>query len=1476
MLRKNAQNKLLKFRPLLWVIVFSTILHPAVFGQVPGLPGGVFSGSGEETDESTAEQRLAIDRKTTQTLNSLRERLKAGDIGRAIDDFRVLKTADPLTLVPSTIKGVYIPLFRAVFLASFRIPEAKRLRLAETEAARSAVALASTVGDSRVDAIPELILRSAGTPAAVKAHLVAARLHLSRGNYFAATSWLTPLTASHLPKDIQTAGLAMLEVIPSAKSPERVSSDPKPVVLPRHLVWQSRPPRSPRLKKQLETFLKAANVANVIPQCSWQDVVEDGVIFRRSFRGLAAIEQKSGLTKWEYPVGRSLDSLITSDRANVSIFAKVSADNATTSSFRSLEQGLLVSTFCRDNSVGRIAADEDRLYIVTSGRRSSTSTSRLQNFMPSTGSLGTGGSSRLIAVEKQTGRRVWTLGRAALEEQLGSSDSGDWFAGPPYPSGQKLYSVFEWDGEMRLGCVMAATGELLWTTPLAFPEQSISKDGVRQYWGATPIRHAGLVWCPTTTGWLVCVDELTQSVAYATKIQTGILPQPRVTFGRNQTMALTPYASLNDRWSVPKLIPVKNRMAVVTNESREIHLIESATGRLIHKIDVNPGEVLLHADAKQLVLSSSKTIRSLVTSSGSENWSQPLTAETGYPCGKAAIQADELLIPLNTGTIVRCSLKTGQFTEKSPAVIPAGSWGRLVASPELDGDLLFLSPDRASRLSPREADSTPGSPLEIAEGLLAARKWAAALQAAIEIPRSSEGYTEAQSIIFESRLRLAANDPALHLPELKKAQLNQNESIQVDIFDAAVSFNNGDLTEACAKLVGILNNDESILRGDVPAIANMWATSAADVASTEIPTARQSVRAWASARLTGLMTDLPESSLSQIELDSLQDESMLAIGHRAILPLLHTRMAATDSLEFWWHAMVHCLDLQVGSDNDLNEELRLAADRVDALNAADELPTASRTLLAESLSQLSTEFGEIAHRFGLELSARSESHREQLVAKFRQWDADQFKVIPVNRLSTFGSASARVRNSIMDDVVLGPYNWRVIRNSLGRLQAKGVVDDLDQWSIPGQFPVYGMYSTATDLLQRYGSVIVLNTARKLAAISLLDQRIIWEKTISGGTSGIVNSRSRNFEQFVATRDRLPSRLVFTMSSICGSGQRWMCVQTGKQVEVLDSLTGQRQWSVDLDGRYNRVIATDDFVIVGASGDTSIPTPPDRELKPTSSICFDRRTGDLVELADVATIARHAIRNVGPLAVVWRPAKEDAPNFLEWVNLKTAEVSRKVSLEGFSVFQFLDDRTLVGISDSSELMTIDLVDGQTRRMSFGAAEVSSVDQVTDDKQDDKPGPAPKDERLWSPHRVQVFADHLNYYVSNRPVKNVVAMPPPAGMAFQRFEGPLRAIDRSSGKLNWVMKNDAVLLAATDHPEIAALVLMEDSNQVVRRLPGQVAGQSLFRGISKLTGEEFFRQAVPSRFGLRYVRLDSPGPNVLDIAVYGMRVRMQGVP
>ena len=110
---------------------------------------------------------------------------------------------------------------------------------------------------------------------------------------------------------------------------------------------------------------------------------------------------------------------------------------------------------------------------------------------------------------------------------------------------------------------------------------------------------------------------------------------------------------------------------------------------------------------------------------------------------------------------------------------------------------------------------------------------------------------------------------------------------------------------------------------------------------------------------------------------------------------------------------------------------------------------------------------------------------------------------------------------------------------------------------------------------------------------------------------------------------------------------------------------------------------------------------------------------------------------------------------------------------------------------------------------------------------------------------------------------------------RFEGGLRAIDRTTGNVRWWFYNDQSLLASTDQPELAVLVLVEDN------LDNPVAGNSglgrnMFRGVSKLHGRQLFSQPIPSQYGIRYISIDSPDANVLDIGVQGMKIRLEGQP
>ncbi|MCP4505129.1 MAG: hypothetical protein GY826_01880, partial [Fuerstiella sp.] len=81
------------------------------------------------------------------------------------------------------------------------------------------------------------------------------------------------------------------------------------------------------------------------------------------------------------------------------------------------------------------------------------------------------------------------------------------------------------------------------------------------------------------------------------------------------------------------------------------------------------------------------------------------------------------------------------------------------------------------------------------------------------------------------------------------------------------------------------------------------------------------------------------------------------------------------------------------------------------------------------------------------------------------------------------------------------------------------------------------------------------------------------------------------------------------------------------------------------------------------------------------------------------------------------------------------------------------------------------------------------------------------------------------------------------------------------------------ASTDQPNLPILVLIDDAP--LNANPMQMrAARNVFRGIAKLSGDELFKQAVPSKQGLRYAYLASSAPNSLDIAVYGMKVRMLG--
>jgi len=156
--------------------------------------------------------------------------------------------------------------------------------------------------------------------------------------------------------------------------------------------------------------------------------------------------------------------------------------------------------------------------------------------------------SELIALDMQTGLRVWVLGRVfppspgsknaatplplpLTEEEADATTSAfrlclnAIFLGPPMPSNGRLYVMIELDGVVRLLCLDPKTlvdvpglpkaPTLLWSQKLGKPTTPLPGESLRRYQSAFLASGEGIIVCPTNSGAIVGVDEMSHSLLWA-------------------------------------------------------------------------------------------------------------------------------------------------------------------------------------------------------------------------------------------------------------------------------------------------------------------------------------------------------------------------------------------------------------------------------------------------------------------------------------------------------------------------------------------------------------------------------------------------------------------------------------------------------------------------------------------------------------------------------------------------------------------------------------------------------------------------------------------------------------------------------------------------------------------------------------------------------------------------------------------------
>ncbi|MBC7817281.1 MAG: PQQ-binding-like beta-propeller repeat protein, partial [Planctomycetaceae bacterium] len=299
----------------------------------------------------------------------------------------------------------------------------------------------------------------------------------------------------------------------------------EPLLLPR---WRQPLTQVQPLQQQLEMLIEDMHDQNRSTISVCQPLLVNGLVVMRTLSGVQVMDVETGRLLWSTAERFKAEDLIGSGNAQpqyVQVNRGIRNVNGVRYEYSNMpwEQHPLAQLLFANGNFGVLSSDGRQLFSVeddTFVMQQAYGYYGNQDLSRQDALRRNWTSNKLVSYDLRNGRPLWAVGGVQSDEPFQPELPGVFFFGAPVPDGHELFVIGERDAEIRLFCLQADTGKLLWSQLLATAEAAISRDPSRRQFAAQVAIADGVVICPTTVGWLAAVDRASRQLLWVHRYST--------------------------------------------------------------------------------------------------------------------------------------------------------------------------------------------------------------------------------------------------------------------------------------------------------------------------------------------------------------------------------------------------------------------------------------------------------------------------------------------------------------------------------------------------------------------------------------------------------------------------------------------------------------------------------------------------------------------------------------------------------------------------------------------------------------------------------------------------------------------------------------------------------------------------------------------------------------------------------------------